>query len=363
MNRSETVFTQLTPEGRSAIATLVVAGRQAMAVVEQHFRPLSKMALADYPLQRIIFGKWLHQNGTFEELVIARTDVATFEIHCHGGVSAVAAVAESLEDAGVIRRSWQQWELSQTEATAAAEVPYWKRAEMLLPQTTTALATKLVMQHANGEIEKLLFEIHKLKAAGKYTEVSSLVSPYRHASQLGRHLIEPWKVVIAGKPNAGKSSLLNQWVGYDRAIVNQQAGTTRDLLRAQTVVHGWPIEFVDTAGLRQGDDAIEVAGIERAQEELLSADLVIWLHDLTTGLEIPEIQLLTQQTVLVVGNKSDLARENSLWSHPRISAETGEGINSVLDQVLETLVPGFVQQDYKVLFCDQMEETLRQLDS
>ena len=103
MNRSETVFAQLTPEGRSAIATLVVAGRQAMAVVEQHFRPLSKMALADYPLQRIIFGKWLHQNGTFEELVIARTDVATFEIHCHGGVSAVAAVAESLEDAGVIR--------------------------------------------------------------------------------------------------------------------------------------------------------------------------------------------------------------------------------------------------------------------
>ena len=350
-------FAQVTPVGRSAIATLVLVGEQAAEVVSSYFQPLGNKTLTDYPLRRIVFGKWIHPDGTFEELVVSRVADHQLEIHCHGGMVAVEAVAALLVKSGAQQLNWK--DLDQLQF--GAELPYWKQAEQLLPQTTTTLSTQLVMEHAQGEVEQILQQVAKFKEAGQTQEVRQILQPYEGASQRGRHLIEPWNVVIAGKPNAGKSSLMNQLVGYQRAIVNQQPGTTRDVLRAQTVIHGWPVEFVDTAGLRQGEDAVEVAGVEMAKGQLSQADLVLWIHDLTDPWEAGRIEQIPHQQMLVIGNKADLTTEVPDWAQLVVSAQTSAGIDSLLELILETLVPGFGNPDFKVLFSEAMETKMREI--
>ena len=97
--------------------------------------------------------------------------------------------------------------------------------------------------------------------------------------RLGRHLTRPWSVVLAGRTNVGKSSLMNALAGYGRAIVHHAPGTTRDAVALATAIDGWPVELCDTAGLRAADDAVERAGIERARQRLAQADLVVLVAD------------------------------------------------------------------------------------
>ena len=106
-------FAQVTPVGRSAIASLVVNGMQALSVVDQFFQPIGGAPLSGFPVRRIVFGKWWHLDGTFEEVVVARTTEADIEIHCHGGVSAVQAVTTALLQHGgqlVAGRNWKSWD-------------------------------------------------------------------------------------------------------------------------------------------------------------------------------------------------------------------------------------------------------------
>jgi tRNA modification GTPase len=94
-------------------------------------------------------------------------------------------------------------------------------------------------------------------------------------SEFGRHLTQPWQVVLTGVPNVGKSSLINRLLGYSRSIVYAEPGTTRDVVTAATAFDGWPVELSDTAGLRDAAGEIEAAGVERARRHLATADLAI----------------------------------------------------------------------------------------
>ena len=351
-------FAQVTPVGRSAIASLVVNGMQALSVVDQFFQPIGGSPLSGFPVRRIVFGKWGHLDGTFEEVVVARTTEADIEIHCHGGVSAIKAVATALLQHGGQLVAWQELEKLGLEG----ELPYWKKVEQLVPYTTTMLGTRIAMQHAAGEIEQLLEQVEQLRAQREFSQAKNLLTAYCHTSQYGKHLIDPWSVVIAGRPNAGKSSLINQLVGYERAIVNRQAGTTRDLLRAPTVIEGWPVEFIDTAGLHDGNDAIEIAGIELAKSQLAKANLVLWVHDLSTPWDKELQQALDQYPVLVVGNKSDLVATSQIatsWNHISVSAQSGAGIDQLLLTIISTLVPSFDADDLKVLFCEELDQQIQ----
>ena len=157
--------------------------------------------------------------------------------------------------------------------------------------------------------------------------------------------------MLAGRPNVGKSSLINALVGYRRAIVHDQPGTTRDIVTATTAVDGWPVELSDTAGLCSTDDAIERAGIALAREELRGADLVILVFDAGRNWSQADQVLLesarpksrppkSRQQRLVVHNKSDLppttaARPAGLST----SATTGTGIESLVGAIAARLVP------------------------
>jgi tRNA modification GTPase len=157
-------------------------------------------------------------------------------------------------------------------------------------------------------------------------------------ARVGRVLRDGYQVVIVGRPNAGKSSLLNRLSGEDSAIVTEIAGTTRDVLRERIDIDGLAVELVDTAGLRDNPDRIEAEGIRRAREALKAADAVLWIQDsgepLTTE---PEEPLPPDIPVLVVRNKIDLSGEapGSENDQVRLSAKTGEGIAALRQRLRE----------------------------
>jgi len=152
-------------------------------------------------------------------------------------------------------------------------------------------------------------------------------------AQQGRLLREGMHLVIAGRPNAGKSSLMNALAGAETAIVTDIAGTTRDVLRESINLDGMPLHIVDTAGLRHSDDPIEQIGIQRAWEEIKKADLVLLLIDATVGFEKEEQAILDELPasldVLRVHNKTDLCKTEKTPGEIYISAKTGEGIDTL----------------------------------
>jgi tRNA modification GTPase len=151
---------------------------------------------------------------------------------------------------------------------------------------------------------------------------------------VGRHLVEPWRVVIAGPPNVGKSSLVNALAGYQRSIVSPTAGTTRDVVGVNLALDGWPVELSDTAGLRDTAESLEAAGIDRAKRQLAAADAVVWVIDLSE----PNPVLPDFTPDLLVGNKSDLAAPTETVSHA-ISATTGAGVPELGSAIVTRLVP------------------------
>jgi len=173
----------------------------------------------------------------------------------------------------------------------------------------------------------------------RLAEINAQFAAIAETVRQGRALRDGLHVVIAGRPNAGKSSLLNALAGFDAAIVTAIPGTTRDLLRERIHVDGLPIHVVDTAGLRDTDDVIEIEGVRRARMEMSRADLVLYVVDATLGFAAGEQAMLPGgTTTLVVWNKVDLPDARPvpvLEDRPAIavSALTGEGMETLREQL------------------------------
>ena len=173
------------------------------------------------------------------------------------------------------------------------------------------------------------------------------------AARQGALLREGMTVVIAGRPNAGKSSLLNRLAGYDAAIVTDIPGTTRDVLRERINVDGMPLHIADTAGLREVSDVVEAEGIRRAREEMQRADRILYVLDATRGLDIEAIETETSSLpkdvpITWILNKTDLAGSDPRFEQsqpPRLhlSATTGDGIDLLRVHLKECM--GFVGAD------------------
>ena len=180
------------------------------------------------------------------------------------------------------------------------------------------------------------------------------------------HLIEPWQVAIAGPPNVGKSSLMNCLVGFERSIVFDQPGTTRDLVSALTAINGWPVKFIDTAGLRETGHGIESMGIELARQAVYQSDLVICVSDATSpDSKISKVdkEAIGSRPVLNVHNKSDLLNESKLDPADEailVSAMTGDGIDRLIEAIAFQIVPSEPEFNQAVPFLDEHLTALHQ---
>jgi tRNA modification GTPase len=361
---TSTTVAMLTPPGRGAVAVVTVDGQQSVLLVEKFFRPIRGGRLSDRESQQIVYGRWGQEPG--EDVIVCRRSETQVEVHCHGGVSAVRRIIDDLTAAGAIEQDWPAW-ISHHEST-----PIQAAARQALANATTLRAAAILLDQYHGALEAAIRSIVELlDRPNPNSQAAAAVSELLARASLGLHLTEPWRVVIAGPPNVGKSSLINALLGFQRAIVFDLPGTTRDVVIAVTALDGWPVELSDTAGLRSSDDPLELAGIERARHQAAAADCLLLVFDASHPWSAENQQLVDDwPAAIVVHNKSDLSAPDTR-APPGLptSALAGEGIDRLTAAVLSRLITVDLSSGDAVPFTDEyvaglsaVEKALREGD-
>ncbi len=325
----QTTVSVLTPAGRGAVAVVVIEGPDSLGIVERFFLP-QVGRLAERPLNRIVYGRWGLEPA--EDVVVCRRGFTSIEIHCHGGSAAVKRIVGDLTSMGVAEESWKNL-LERHELS-----PIRAAARIALSEAATERTAMILLDQYQGALENAIDQIvEKIKAQQLDAAKATLEGLLARAS-LGLRLTQPWQVVIAGPPNVGKSTLINTLLGYQRAIVFDQPGTTRDVVTAQTAFEGWPVQLSDTAGLRTSDDPLESAGIKLAVSQAIGADCLILVFDASQPWTRENDGLVQEwPEAIVVHNKCDLAvpaRQGIA-----ISAAKGVGIDQLVSAMMTRLIP------------------------
>lgn len=317
-------FLLTTPPGKGAIAVVTLFSENPARIVGEFFAPRSGKALDTYPSGSIVYGTIAE-----EDVLVCPIRQSEMEIHCHGSLAAVERLKEFLRARGASEITQEEWltcsvgERFQTENQ--------RRAFLVLSEAQTAKIASILWEQAEGAYERAL-------ETGQNTEIWDT---------LAQHLTRPWKVVMAGRPNVGKSSLFNRILGFPRAIIYEKAGTTRDILREKTVLDGWLVELVDTAGLHLAEDEIEREGIRRARAEIAQADLILWIREPAEygNKEAKKSPFPAEKKVLTVWNKADLLTEETRTAVTSdenalaVSALYETGLDTLLNRIIRTLVP------------------------
>jgi len=358
------IATAVSP-GQGSVAIVRVSGPRAEAIARQLFRVAGRQSWESH---RVLYGHVVDPASgerVDEALLLlmraprsfTREDVVEF--HCHGGLEAVRRVQELVGAAGArpagpgefSQRAFLNGRLDLTRAEAIVEMinARSRRAAALamagldggLQQRISALRQRLLDPLAELEarldFEEDLPPLDPAAVISALQEVRAALDRLVREARQGQLLREGLRVAIVGRPNVGKSSLLNRLSRRERAIVTDLPGTTRDLLESELVLEGVPLTLLDTAGIRPSDDPVERLGIARSKDALAAADAVLLLFDLEAGWTAADAELraLVPEGVplLVVGNKADRAAPPSP-ADVAISAHTGAGIDALVQQLL-----------------------------
>lgn len=317
-----------------------VWGGGALEAANRAFRPAMGRPLAESPRRRPRVGRMGAGLGDEVVAVVLEGEPPEVEVQCHGGLAAVEMVVEALEAAGAARA-----EPSAFAAHMAAS-PIQAAAWVDLAKATTTRAAEILLEQAQGALDRELDRLGALIDEGRPDALAALDRLIERGAA-GVRLIDGWRVAIAGRPNVGKSRLLNALAGYQRAIVDPTPGTTRDAVSVRTAFDGWPVELVDTAGLRGTEDQIERAGIDRARREHRRADLLLKVLDVSEAIRDEDKALLAGSGAsLIVVNKADLppawTPEEALEGRGLflvVSAERGTGLEELSAEIARRLVP------------------------
>ncbi|WZO97366.1 GTPase [Isosphaeraceae bacterium EP7] len=319
----------LTADGRGALAVVRVWGNGAVDAVDSAFRPDRARALTRTDPGRPRLGRI--GRGLGDEVVVSIVPGAAceVEIHTHGGPAALSLVLDALVDSGVALAAPSDWLVSRQASPLAVQ------AELDLAAASTARAAEILMDQVDGALDREIRLIIDLVSHDPVAAAHHLARLIERA-EVGTRLITGWRVALAGRPNVGKSRLLNALAGYDRSIVDPTPGTTRDVVTAATSLVGWPVELADTAGLRLTGDAIEAAGVVAARSWHARADLVVVVLDRSFPRDDCEPEVPGS---LIVANKSDLP---AAWDEGQVdalavSAATGEGLPALIEAIAARL--------------------------
>jgi tRNA modification GTPase len=340
----------LTGDGRGAITVIHTRGRSALETVDLAFRPFVGRPLKSSPPGSPRFGVFGPDLG--EDVVVVRLegDPPEVEIHCHGGIASTRRACEILKASGFM-------------LVDPRDDPRISAAEDALASATTLRTAQILQDQVDGAWDRESEDIRSLFALGG-SQLLPRVDELLVRSTVGLRLITGWRVVMAGRPNVGKSRLMNALAGYDRSVVSPFAGTTRDIVTCRISVDGWPIEIADTAGLRRGSSELESSGIALARERVASSDLVLVVLDRSSPLEGEDLALIdAHPEALVVANKLDLEPAwdiGAIIAQP-LSAATGEGLDEFLAAMSRRLVPQVPPVDSAVPFTRSQVEWLRRI--
>lgn len=360
---ADTIVAAATPPGTGGVGIVRISGPHAEAIATQIVGALPKPRYAAHRSFTDAAGNAIDSGivlyfpapGSF-------TGESVVELQGHGGPVVVSLVVDAAVSAGArlaepgefTKRAFlnDKLDLAQAEAVADLIGSGTEQAARAALRSLAGEFSRLVDDVA-GEVERLRLyveaaidfpeeELDFLSDQGLQDAIERTAASFASLlaqARVGRVLRDGYRVVIVGKPNAGKSSLMNRLSGEDTAIVTEVAGTTRDILREQINIDGLAVELVDTAGLRNDPDRIEAEGIRRARDALQSADAVLWIQDASEDKEgaINE-ELPADVPIIVVRNKIDLTQEQvgvdkNDDSIIRLSAKSGDGLAELRTQV------------------------------
>jgi len=336
------IATAIVPQ-QGSVGIVRMSGTESQAIAKQLFYSPGRQTWESH---RILYGYIRHPKTqkTIDEALLllmlsprsyTREDVVEF--HCHGGIIAVQQVLQLCIELGArlaqpgefTLRAFLNGRLDLTQAESVAELVGSQSiaaAQMALAGIQGKLANPirelratcldiLAEIEARVDFEEDLPPLNESEIIGQIHHVLEELSQFLATADTGELLRTGLKVAIVGRPNVGKSSLLNAWSRSDRAIVTNLPGTTRDVVESQLVVGGIPIQVLDTAGIRHSEDQVEKIGIERSRQAAQSADLVLLTLDATMGLTEADLEIYQQVKTnhfIVVINKIDQVNSQEL---------------------------------------------------
>lgn len=388
---NDTIAAIATARGRAALAIVRLSGTDAVDVAARVF---SGTNLNEAPSHTAHFGYVKGKDGDIDQVVAtifraprSSTGEDVVELTCHGGDLAAQLILGRLLEAGArpagpgefTQRSFINGKLDLAQAEAIAD---------LIHATSTA-AHRVSISHLRGRYSHLLSELRQelLDVAAlveleldfsdedvEFADRQRLYDILQRAEELlgrllgsytlGERIRDGVRVVIAGRPNAGKSTLMNALVGFDRAIVSPTPGTTRDEIEAEAEINGLRFRFVDTAGIRSTEDAIEAEGVRRAQKAIESADAVLYLFDVGRGLDDDQRRFLdgirTSQPalpLLLIANKIDVAGkrvdEGVLPMSALQAMENESALRPVIDWLMDAVADNLSSSDGSAIVMNQ----------
>jgi tRNA modification GTPase len=386
----DTIAAIATPLGEGGLAVVRFSGPQALAVADKIFLPVGKTSLKPSAAtsHTIQYGKIMRGDKTVDEVLLAVlraprtfTREDTVEITCHGGILPAKLVLDtSLENGARLaepgeftRRAFLNGRIDLAQAEAVADLIH-SRTELALAAANEQLAGKL-SQRINRLRDDLMLTLAHVEAHIDFPDediapdtkeqlLKRLEDGVRFMDELlrtaneGQILRRGIRAAIVGRPNVGKSSLLNQLLGRDRAIVSPIPGTTRDTIEETANIRGLPVVFIDTAGLREARDEIEQEGIRRSRESLAKAEFILHVLDASEPLTAEDGQYFNEFTGkkrILVMNKIDLRRKLQLPVTGHVSpfsrsvvdvcCRSGQGIEALKDAIKELVWSGEIKAE------------------
>ena len=387
----ETIAAISTPAGEGAIGIVRLSGKTAVAIADRIFRSPSDKRLEQVPTHTIHYGHLIDPSAddqVVEEVMVSvmrapktftREDVV--EINCHGGVTSVNRVlslalrngAQLAEPGEFTKRAFLNGRIDLAQAEAVMDLirAQTDRAMDVALQQMEGRLSQLIHSLRQGIIEMLAQvevnidypeyddgeEVTLPMLIEKSTWIEREIEQLLDTAKHGKIVREGLATVIIGRPNVGKSSLLNSLVQENKAIVTDIAGTTRDIIEEYVNVKGVPLRLVDTAGIRETSDVVEKIGVERSREQLERADLVLLVLNGAEPLVEEDEQLLkaaAHKEMIVLINKSDLPQQidmdrvrSLVGTSPVIetSMKTEEGIQALERSIAGLFYAGFVEAD------------------
>ena len=408
MISKDTIAAIATPLSSSGIGIIRISGSEAIEVAEKMFKPaVSGKKLSDQKTYTIHYGHICDADEDIDEVLIllmrgphSYTAEDTVEIDCHGGVMvmkkilelAVRCGARLAEPGEFTKRAFLNGRIDLSQAEAVIDVIKSKNEYAL--QSSVSQLSGSMSRKVKKIREKIIYEIAFIESALDDPEHISLEGyPDRLRKNLmpieeeltesigtfdnGRIMTEGIKTVILGKPNAGKSSLMNVLLGEERAIVTEIAGTTRDTLEENIHLRGLSLNLIDTAGIRETEDVVEKIGVERARKIADEADLILYVVDGSKKLDENDkeiLDLIRGRKVIVLLNKTDLEpvinEEELIEACGQdvipVSAKEEMGIERLEEKIQSMFIQGSLDFNDQVMLTNvrhktAMEEALKSL--
>lgn len=338
--KTDTIAAVASAMSPSGIGIIRISGQESMDVIGRIYRSKKGLKkIKDVKSHTIHYGFIIDGEVTVDEVLVmimrgphTYTGEDTVEIDCHGGVLAMRKVLETVirngarpaEPGEFTKRAFLNGRIDLSRAEAVMDVIQAK-SEYALKSSLSQL-TGSVQKSIEEIRSKIIYHIAYIESALDDPEHVSVdgygetlqreiiplknqISKLLHSADEGKMIHEGIKTVILGKPNAGKSSLLNLLVGEEKAIVTDIAGTTRDILEEQIMLHGISLRMIDTAGIRDTNDVVEKIGVDKAKEYAKDADLILYVADASVSLDANDreiMEMLKNKKTIVLLNKSDL---------------------------------------------------------